>query len=121
MTPSSAEYWHSLVPCLVCPPPLLRFCWEPKGDLRLARDPLGFCLRVLLSCPGAGDRSLKSLVLLHFLLRPPLREADIGLAGVSGCPTLEDTELRGAGVVGDGEGAGDIEFEPSVWMEEFEV
>ena len=118
-----------MVPCRPCPVWLvaLRFCWEPKGDLRLARDPLGLCLRVALIWPGPGEAetSLKSLVLLHFLWRPgrpELSEADIGLAGVRGPgPPRELRGPRGAGVVGEGEGAGDIELDPSVWMEEEEV
>ena len=63
-------------------------------------------------------------MLLHFLWRPgrpELREADIGLAGVSGGPTLDGVWPLAAGVVGDGDGAGDIELDPSVWMEEEEV
>ena len=76
--------------------------------------------------PGPGETSRKSLVLLHFLWRPgrpPLSEADIGLAGVREPPgpTRELRGPRGPGVVGEGEGAGDIELEPSVWMEEEEV
>ena len=111
-----------MVPCRNCPPPppRLRFCWEPNGDLRLARDPLGlWCLLgpTELSWPGPGDRSLKSLVLLHFLCR----EADRGLAGVSDPPTLDGVWPRGAAMVGEGDGAGDMELDPSVCMEEEEV
>ena len=89
------------------------------------KDPLGLCLLAPLIWPGPGETSLKSLVLLHFLWRPgrpPLSEADIGLAGVRGPgPTRELRGPRRAGVVGEGEGAGDIELDPSVWMEEEEV
>ena len=89
------------------------------------REPLGLCLLVALIWPGPGETSLKSLVLLHFLWRPgspPLSEADIGRAGVRGPgPTRELRGPRRPGVVGEGEGAGDIELEPSVCMEEEEV
>ena len=57
-------------------------------------------------CPGPGDNSLKSLVLLHFLCR---ETADSGLETFGG--NLEETLVVG-------EGAGDMEFDvESVWRE----
>ena len=76
---------------------------------------------------GPGDGSLKSLVELHFLAwcRLPM-EPDMGLCwGREGVwpgrwrRRAPGEAWRGRGVVGEGEGAGDIELDewPSEWRE----